>query len=151
MVPVALPQSEILYTFGKRIRDSRITQGWSQEELAERAQIDRSYVSSVERGRRNVSIVTAVRISQALGVSLSVLIDSTTRCASSASDPSQSDLPNPVESRHIYSREPLWSDKKLAVAPPPVPDQIVAVDAVTALIGLADRRRPCRAALVRHG
>jgi transcriptional regulator with XRE-family HTH domain len=44
--------------------------GWTQEQLAERASIQRSYIADLERGSRNPSIRTLVKIANALGVSM---------------------------------------------------------------------------------
>lgn len=55
---------------GKRIREIRKKQGYSQEELAARAELDRTYMTSVECGRRNISIVNLHKIAEALGVTL---------------------------------------------------------------------------------
>lgn len=60
---------------GKRIRYLRNQIGISQEELADKAGIDRTYITSVECGKRNVSIVNIERISIALNVTLSKLFD----------------------------------------------------------------------------
>jgi transcriptional regulator with XRE-family HTH domain len=48
--------------------------GWSQEELAERAGLDRTYVSGLERGVRNPSLLSQQRIADALGVQLHELL-----------------------------------------------------------------------------
>lgn len=53
---------------GARIRALREAQGWSQEALAHRVGIDRTYVGSVERGERNVGVDNIWRIADALGV-----------------------------------------------------------------------------------
>lgn len=55
---------------GERIFELRRAQNISQEKLAEKADLDRTYVSSVERGKRNVSIVNLEKIANALGSSL---------------------------------------------------------------------------------
>ena len=60
---------------GKRIKFLRNQTGMSQEELADRADIDRTYITSVECGKRNVSIVNIEKIAKALGVTLSKLFD----------------------------------------------------------------------------
>ena len=60
---------------GKRIKFLRNQIGISQEELADRADIDRTYITSVECGKRNVSIVNIEKIAKALGVTLSKLFD----------------------------------------------------------------------------
>ena len=55
--------------FGQRVRSLRKQRGYSQEALAERADLHFTYVSSVERGRRNISLVNIVRLARALRVS----------------------------------------------------------------------------------
>ena len=54
--------------FGRAVRTFRIERGWSQEELAERCDMDRTYISGVERGRRNPTIQAIYRIGGGLGV-----------------------------------------------------------------------------------
>lgn len=60
---------------GQRIRELRWQLGISQEELAARANLDRTYITSVERGKRNISIVNLEKISIALEVPLKVFFD----------------------------------------------------------------------------
>lgn len=60
--------SDIKMTFGKRLRELRETKGMSQELLAYEAGLDRTYVSSVERGKRNISLENIERLAIALGV-----------------------------------------------------------------------------------
>jgi transcriptional regulator with XRE-family HTH domain len=64
----------ILRLLGARIRSLRAQRRLSQEALADLAAIDRSYMSGVERGLRNISVLHAVRIANALEVSLSELL-----------------------------------------------------------------------------
>lgn len=52
--------------FGARVRELRLRAGLSQEELAHRAELDRSYVGQVERGERNVSLDNIHRLAEAL-------------------------------------------------------------------------------------
>jgi transcriptional regulator with XRE-family HTH domain len=59
--------------FGLAVRTRREELGLVQEELAERAGIHRTYLSDVERGSRNVSLVNIERLAGALGLSLSEL------------------------------------------------------------------------------
>jgi len=61
--------------FGLRIRDLRGRKGWSQEQLASKVGLDRSYVGSVERGERNISIENIAKFAQALEVRLSELME----------------------------------------------------------------------------
>jgi transcriptional regulator with XRE-family HTH domain len=56
--------------FAQRTRELRREKGLSQEELAELADLHRTYVGSVERGERNISIDNLERIAAALGVPL---------------------------------------------------------------------------------
>jgi len=65
----------ILETFGARLRTVRTRAGISQEALAERAELDRTYISLLERGKRNPSLVCIARLADALGVSVSELCD----------------------------------------------------------------------------
>lgn len=65
--------SEIVGQFGDAIRQLREAQGWSQEHLAERADINRSYLGEVERGQATPSLVTAAKLAVALGTPLSSL------------------------------------------------------------------------------
>jgi len=64
--------------FGKRVRSIRKQRGYSQEDLAERAGLHFTYVSSVERGKRNISLVNIVRLARALRVSPGSLFEDVT-------------------------------------------------------------------------
>jgi transcriptional regulator with XRE-family HTH domain len=55
--------------FGSRMRALRHQKGLSQEELAHNCDLDRTYIGSVERGERNISLVNIHLIATALGVS----------------------------------------------------------------------------------
>ncbi len=66
--------SDVLVQFGKRLRTIRQRKGISQERLAELAGLHRTYVSSVERGERNISILNIERLATALGVAMSDLM-----------------------------------------------------------------------------
>lgn len=64
----------LLRTFGNRVRCLRTSVGLSQEGLAELAHLDRTYISSLERGHRNVSLLNCARIAAALRVPLRDLV-----------------------------------------------------------------------------
>ena len=56
--------------FGDIVRRARAEAGLSQEELADRAGLDRSYVGGVERGERNPTLVVIAKIAKGLGLSV---------------------------------------------------------------------------------
>lgn len=63
-----------LVEFGVRLRHLRDRCGYSQEELAERAGVERSFLSSAETGRRNVTLLTLYKLAEALEVDPGELI-----------------------------------------------------------------------------
>ena len=64
--------------FGKRLRELRRARGHSQEDLADLARLDRTYVSSCERGRRNVSLLNIWRFAEALEIDPTELLKAPT-------------------------------------------------------------------------
>lgn len=71
--PKLAPMRDIRRDFGARIRQLRNDRGWSQEELADRAGLHRTYIGSVERGEQNLSLVNIERLAATLSVSLAEL------------------------------------------------------------------------------
>lgn len=69
-------ETDIRKEFGSRVRELRTKSGMSQETLAHRALLERSYISGVERGERNISLVNIEKIASALQVSLESLFSS---------------------------------------------------------------------------
>lgn len=69
-----MPPDDLTAAFGLAVRRARTGAGLSQEGLANLAKLDRTYVSSLERGRRNPTLVTQHRLAEALGYRLSALI-----------------------------------------------------------------------------
>ena len=61
---------EVQKGFGAEVRRRRLELGFSQEELAERAELHRTYVSDVEAGKRNPSLASIQRLAKALDTSL---------------------------------------------------------------------------------
>ena len=69
------PHNECLRSFGCHVRLLRQQKSLSQEDLAQRAGIDRTYVGGVERGERNLSLLNIKRLADALGISTKDLLD----------------------------------------------------------------------------
>jgi len=59
--------------FGKRVQQLRTAEGLSQEKLALEADLDRTYLGSVERGERNISLLNIIKIADALNIEPSEL------------------------------------------------------------------------------
>jgi transcriptional regulator with XRE-family HTH domain len=61
--------------YGIKVKKFRINKGWSQEKLALNADLDRTYIPSIEKGKRNVSIVVIEKIAIALGLEIKEFFD----------------------------------------------------------------------------
>lgn len=75
-MPIASPRharDPALVALGGAIRAARKERGISQEELAHRSEIDRSYMGSIERGVQNPGIVLIIRVTRALGMTAAEL------------------------------------------------------------------------------
>jgi transcriptional regulator with XRE-family HTH domain len=70
---MAEPRSAAHVAYGRALREFRERRGISQERLAQMADLDRTYLSGIERGERNPSLTNILKISEALGVKLSEL------------------------------------------------------------------------------
>lgn len=73
-VPTPTQKCEAQLLFAANVRKFRKAQSISQEKLAEYAGLHTNYISSVERGERNISICNIERIARGLGVSMSDLL-----------------------------------------------------------------------------
>ena len=65
----------ILAAFGQKVRLWREARRFTQETLAEKAELDRTYISDIERGTRNPGVRNVVRLARALGITSSRLIE----------------------------------------------------------------------------
>ncbi len=63
----------ILKQFGEKVRAERLKQGISQEELAAKAGVHRTYIGMIERAEKNITLLNIAKISRALGLSISNL------------------------------------------------------------------------------
>ena len=61
-------KSNILVKFGQRVREERIKQGYSQEELAELADVHRTYIGMIERAEKNITLRNIEKIANALKI-----------------------------------------------------------------------------------
>lgn len=68
-------RENIVKSFGEAVQEIRVERDLSQDELASRIGMQRTYISDVERGVRNTSISNAKRIAKALNVSLAKIIE----------------------------------------------------------------------------
>jgi transcriptional regulator with XRE-family HTH domain len=69
-----MKQNESIHAkFGKRIRELRLKKGLSQEAFAHLCNLDRTYISGIERGVRNVSLRNIDVMAKALGLDISLL------------------------------------------------------------------------------
>lgn len=68
-------REDVLKRFGESLRAYRLESGLSQEKLAAKAGIDRTYVGGAERGERNVALVNIVRLADALGIRPAQLLE----------------------------------------------------------------------------
>ena len=60
--------TSILIKFGERVRQERLRQNISQEKLAEKAGVHRTYIGMIERAEKNITLENIERIAHALGV-----------------------------------------------------------------------------------
>ena len=69
------PKNNILTSFGARVRERRMAKGLSQEALAHECGFDRTYISGIELGKRNVSLKNIKILAEAFEVSISDLFE----------------------------------------------------------------------------
>lgn len=66
---------DVTLRLAERVKRYRSARGWSQEELAERANLHRTFVSQIERATKKSTIVTVDRIAKALEVRIGDLLN----------------------------------------------------------------------------
>ena len=69
-------KKSVLTRFGESIRNERLAKGLSQEELAARAGMHRTYVGMVERAEKNITLNNIEKLAKALGVPITALLKS---------------------------------------------------------------------------
>jgi transcriptional regulator with XRE-family HTH domain len=70
-----MKKRELLLKFGKKVREERKKLGLSQEALAEKAGVHRTYIGMIERGEKNITLANIQKVSKALKVKISKLTE----------------------------------------------------------------------------
>ena len=68
-------EEKVLQLFGEHVRALRQKLGLSQEQLASLSELDRTYISGIERGKRNISLLNVVKLASSLSITSSELMD----------------------------------------------------------------------------
>jgi transcriptional regulator with XRE-family HTH domain len=66
---------DVKIKFGRRLKELRVSKGYSQEKLAELSDLDRTYIPGIESGKRNVSIIVIEKIAKTFQISISELMN----------------------------------------------------------------------------
>tara|TARA_R110002074_G_C12148358_1_gene629926 strand:- start:253 stop:486 length:234 start_codon:yes stop_codon:yes gene_type:complete len=67
-------KNKILITFGEKVREIRKKKGLSQEELAHKANLHRTYIGMIERGEKNITLINIEKIANALDIDIKELL-----------------------------------------------------------------------------
>lgn len=68
-------KTDVLIKFGDKVRDLRKERGLSQEQLAFKADLHRTYIGMIERAEKNITLINIEKIAIALGVDLNELLN----------------------------------------------------------------------------
>lgn len=68
-------KNRYLIMFGQRVRNLREQQHLSREDLACKATVHRTYIGMIERGEKNVTLLTIIKLSKALGITSQELLN----------------------------------------------------------------------------
>lgn len=68
-------KQDILIKFGGKVREERFKLGLSQEELASRAGVHRTYIGMIERAEKNITLENIEKLAKALNIPLSKLVE----------------------------------------------------------------------------
>lgn len=72
---VIMTEDKILQLFGSHVKEIRLSLDLSQEQLAALCELDRTYISGIERGKRNLSLINILKLASSLNTSPSELMD----------------------------------------------------------------------------
>ena len=65
---------ELLNKFGEKVREERLKRGLSQEELAGKAGVHRTYIGMIERGEKNITLTNIKKVANALDMKIDQLL-----------------------------------------------------------------------------
>ena len=78
-----------LNQFGQRVRELRLAAGMSQEDLADRAGLHRTYIGGIERGERNIGLLNVFRLAVTFGIPVADLFPAKPHSAATAHSPAR--------------------------------------------------------------
>jgi transcriptional regulator with XRE-family HTH domain len=110
----AASEAALLARLGLRVKVVRTSRRMTQDELAQAAGLDRTYISRIERGAHNITVLTLTRIAEALDVAPGELLDSAI-----TNDDRVTGLP--TRNNHQPPRPDQPPGPQVAHSPPPVP------------------------------
>lgn len=93
---------------GQRIRQLRKAKGWTQQELAERADLDWKYFGAIERGERNPTLDNIGKVAQGLGVDVHHLFLVSTSLESMAEELTESKIQDLLEHSDEAKKKLMW-------------------------------------------
>lgn len=67
-------KNKLLTTFGEKVREIRKEKGLSQEELAHKADLHRTYIGMIERAEKNITLINIEKIANALNIDIKELL-----------------------------------------------------------------------------
>ncbi len=67
-------KTELLNKFGEKVREERLKRGLSQEELAAKAGVHRTYIGMIERGEKNITLSNIKKVAEALDLKIEQLL-----------------------------------------------------------------------------
>ncbi len=68
-------KKNVLENFGSRVREERNNKGLSQEQLAEKANLHRTYIGMIERAEKNITLLNIAKIANALEIKIAKLLN----------------------------------------------------------------------------
>lgn len=93
---------------GKRIRQLRKAKGWTQQELAERADLDYKYLGAIERGERNITIDNVQKIADGLGFDPHQLFLFSTKGELSSEKVTEAKIRDLLKQSDAETKELMW-------------------------------------------